>query len=390
MNDDVRAAYGTRLKPGFLPACRLFRSSVGISPVLADVVPKTVTLRKDLTRVFTHDVPHPRTQTPFMEVDIVPFEEAMPDEVLSFVANPPVTDKCGKLARRLGRLFLKVVEQAWDPKKFHLIWHSSGHDSRLISWAIKYLYEKNGPDWLGDILFIEWDCEAEPFKQIMETEGWSPTQYAVYKPTQAGTLEYHADSVEFTHAWERLNGHVSIPLSYWCDPVIYFQQQGLIPGDDQLQCWNGQFANETVKWTELYGSLEVAIRKITDNLLCTTTQKGDFVWPYLNLEWITTKRRYATSFGWHQKWLVEELAPELTCIPRVDGSVLKRSSCRRISRPLLAQAKRDFYGSWYASNAPLIPPVICTPVLTYCSWWGHWALASLCEHLIEQGHTIKT
>lgn len=389
MNEEVRQAYGSCLKPGFLPCCRLYRSEVGISSVFADVVPLTVTLRKDLLQVFQLDPTHPRTHTPFLEVRIVPFEESMPEDVLALAENPPTSQRRLRPIRDLFRILLGVVEQAWSPNKFHFIMHSSGHDSRLLSWAIKYLYEKNGPSWLGDVLFGEWDCESEPFKQIMEVEGWSDSQWAVYKPETAGTREYHADSLEFKHAWKRLNGQVSIPLSMWCDSVRYFQEQGVIPNDDPLQCWNGQFANEIMKFTDQYGSLTMAIRKIQDNVLCTTTQLGDFVWPYLNLKWIIAKHTYGRPFGWHQSQLVEAVAPQLTHIPRIDSSTIKRGPCRRISDLLLQRALEDFEGSWYAKNTPLIPRYVPSPSLAYSNWWGHWGLASLCEHLLEQGHTIK-
>jgi len=324
-----------------------------------------------------------------MEVDIVPFEESMPEDVLALVNNPPEPQERAEPIRDLFRIFLRAVEDVWDPNKFHFVMHSSGHDSRLLSWAIKCLYEEKGTDWLGDILFVEWDGESVPFKQIMEAEGWSDLQWAVYNPEGIGTKEYHAESIEFATAWERLNGQVSIPLSLWYTPVAYFQQRDVVPEDDELQCWNGVFANEVLKYTEWYGSLAMALCKLQDNMQCTTTQKGDFVWPYLNLKWIAAKHAFGRGFGWHQQQIIEGVTSELTHIPRIDSSTIKRGPYRHISERLLEKAKQDFNHSWYAKNASLVPPFPPHSSLKYTCWWGHWALASLCEHLLEQGHTIK-
>lgn len=389
MNNDIRRAYGGRLKPGFIPFGRLYRSEVGISLTLADVVPKVATLWSDVRRIFKNDVaPDRRVKTPFMEVDIVPFEEAMPDDVLELVKNPPaqLENPPKDQYQQMFQLFLEIIESSWDPKKFHLVYHSSGHDSRWISWAIKTLYEKNGPDWLGDILFVEFFCESEPFKQIMKAEGWADSQMAIYNPKAVNTGEYHARSLVFEDAWERLGGCSPMPLAFWSDPVEHFQHRGAIPEDDQLQCWTGLFANEFPRWTGPCG-FEAAVHIVLGNHYHSQRQKGDFILPFLNLEWIAAKLRSSDRTNRHQNEMLEAVIPQLVSIPRILSRTQKQSPCAVVSKRLRSQFERDYSGSWYGKHAS--PGARCPPLVKFKTEWGRWNCASLCEHLIAQGHTIK-
>lgn len=389
MNEVIRSAYGSRLKSGFIPFGRLYRSEVGVSLVLADVVPKVATLWSDVRKIFKNDVaPDRRVKTPFMEVGIVPFEEAMPDDVLELVKNPPAQAETFSEDeyQKMFQVFVGIVEKSWDPKKFHLVYHSSGHDSRWISWAIKTLYEKNGPDWLGDILFVEFFCESEPFKQIMEAEGWADSQWAIYNPEATNTGEYHARSLVFKDAWERLGGCSPMPLAFWSDPVEYFQRQGAIPSDNQLQCWTGLFANEFSRWTGPCG-FEAAVHIVLGSHYHTQRQKGEFVLPFLNLEWIAAKLRSSDRIVRHHDQMVEAVAPQLTPIPRVLSRTQKQSSCALVSKRLRKQFEKDFNNSWYGRN--VCPGMRCHAWIRFKTSWGRWNCASLCEHLIEQGHTIK-
>lgn len=326
-----------------------------------------------------------------MEVDIVPFEEAMPDDILELVKNPPQPPPLEDLeaqVKGLFEVFLEVIEMSWDPNKFHFVYHSSGWDSRWMSWAIRHLHEKNGSDWLGSILFIEYLCESEPLKQIMEVEGWTNSQWAVYRPETQGTGEYHAPSLEFSSAWKRLNGCAPVPLALFYDPVVYFQDKGLAPNDDQLQCWTGLFANELPCLTGEYG-FETAVRRLMGNSYCTHLQKGDLILPYLNLKWVAAKLGSSQGATRFQKEIVETIAPQLTHIPRISGPTTKKGPCCRISKGLLKKVIHDYDSSWFGRE---IQPGVRPRRALICAveqWWGCWALASLCEHLLEQGHTIK-
>ena len=58
-----------------------------------------------------------------------------------------------------------IIERDWDPDKFHLLFHSSGYDSRIFSSILMKLREKHGEGWIGKILFLCWEPEGALFEE---------------------------------------------------------------------------------------------------------------------------------------------------------------------------------------------------------------------------------
>lgn len=389
-------AWKNRYKPGFMPHGRLFRSEVGVSPCFADVVPQRVTLRKKpegIWRMYL-DGKRERRLTPFVEVEAVPFDEAMPREVMTFL-NAKRVRRQVPLKMFTDIVFdalVDIIRNVWDSQRSHLVWHSSGYDSRLLSLAIRYLYREGGAGWLGDVLFVEVNGESEPFRDIMRIEGWEDGQHAIYKEDELGSLDYHADAVKFTDAWERMNGVVAVPSTSWWGAVGHFQQRGLVPEDDQMQCFTGMFSNQISLTADVFG-LRAGMRRAYYCALMALGMKGDFVHPYLNLHFIGTEYTHSVGQGdssWssYRKAMVEEIASELDAALYVTIEEHSQSIYRYISEELLKQTIEDYEASWYGQHAMSVSQLKPTRRLCYCAWWGHWVTASLCEHLLERGHEI--
>lgn len=136
-------------------------------------------------------------------------------------------------------LVTQAVEQAWRPDAFHLVFHSSGWDSRIISAAIKRLMQKNGPDWLGEVLFLCNRWEADRFVQAMQAMGW--TEYATYTGGEPG--EHFA-----RHAYEMWRfAPFPRPGNFFWYLQEWAEEKGLMPSEN-VQAFTGLWANEVWYW----------------------------------------------------------------------------------------------------------------------------------------------
>jgi hypothetical protein len=127
---------------------------------------------------------------------------------------------------------------AWDASKFNLVFHSSGYDSRVISWMVRKIHNEKG----GNVLFVCFPPELELMRDIMYYEGWDSSQIAFYDDY----LTENTDTFNFSTLHEQFNGISMYPLNrpYCC--VEYLKKAGIIPHDNLL-IWGGGFFNEIAK-----------------------------------------------------------------------------------------------------------------------------------------------
>jgi hypothetical protein len=138
----------------------------------------------------------------------------------------------------LGKAIIEGIEEAWDPDAFHVILHSSGWDSRMMSGAIKLLADANGKEWLGDVLFLSNRWERHRFKLVMEAMEWEPYQYAAYDDGSPPGEHYAVWAYEM---WR----HAPFPRPanfLWYLPK-WAETEGLIPREN-VQAFTGLWANE--------------------------------------------------------------------------------------------------------------------------------------------------
>lgn len=86
----------------------------------------------------------------------------------------------GVLAGNCKRALKDYIVSRWDSNAKHLMFHSSGYDSRIISGILAELREERGKDWIGDIHFRCHQPEGDMFIQIMKKQGWADSQYSNY------------------------------------------------------------------------------------------------------------------------------------------------------------------------------------------------------------------
>ena len=122
-----------------------------------------------------------------------------------------------KEKRTLEDFALKLIESIekyfidlWDSSKFHLITHSSGMDSRIISYVLAKLRDKGME--LGELHFRCHEPEGELFKQVMREQGWRKDQYSVYKENRLSEPDYYTRNFS-----QNVNGFNRPSIEFWDD-----------------------------------------------------------------------------------------------------------------------------------------------------------------------------
>lgn len=367
---------------------RKFCSAVGESYNIHEVLPQVLTLAPDVSPWYTDPVGD-HSGTYFREVQVVPAEESWSQSVRDFIAEPRPRQNVS-LQSFLFSAFNAietVVENTWKPDKFHVLLHSSGWDSRMISLIIRRLTDKHGTDWLGKVLFLEGDGEGQGFRQIMSYLNWAPEQYHVHGEKFDGPNR-HWYAFQFDRSWRQVNGACAFPFCVFNEAYEYCQKDGIIPSDDQVQLYTGYGANEMAYMMSGRG---------LDDFSRHHYYQSQALWP-LHAEWIAPyfSLRLADVFlrlgmGQPTVWrsqAVEMVAPELAKVPRMTGEQMYALGCRDVSTQLLEKAFAEYNTSWY--NKVVHPSV--SPTASYrgeSPWWFHYTLASFCEWIIKSGREIR-
>jgi hypothetical protein len=309
----------------------------------------------------------------------------------------------------IARALSNVIERGWDPHKFHLVMHSSGYDSRIISKTIANLRDKNGKSWLGEILFLCWEPEGAIFKQIMSLEGWDQTQYRVCNET-AQQGEYYAGALNFNNCWKWTN---DAPPVWVSGPDIeYCRETGIITKPlAETQVIAGGGGNECFAYSPQYLIDMFYYSKLSGgNSSIIGSEK---IYPFLSWDVLNLVKLYSSYPLWIRGfpsllkllklelplpvWRMRErilayLSPSLIKLKTgpIDGPMIPQ---RQLSERLKQECLRSFTDSWYYANVirPNSPErALDIPRCIWINdWWGEYAKAATCEHIIRNGVAVR-
>lgn len=324
-----------------------------------------------------------------------------------------------------------AVERSWDPEKFHLMLHSSGYDSRIVSRVIANLRDRHGRSWVGRIMFLCWEPEGQRFEEIMRAEGWDASEYHVCNPGAAPS-EYYADVLDFEECWRWVND-AQPPIFIHALEIEKLRASGAIPSTP-LQLIGGDGGNECTvlrpkqlmnmffysRWRGVLGPISPSqvvmpflsydvLKHISPHVPRTRPLSAVAEGLRRNAVGSVALRAAMPAVQWTrrvvrglrrplsvqrsslQMQLLLALAPELIGIERVsDGPSAPQ---RQLSVALRERCRREFENSWlgktgvaggsWASRSQ-VPRTLWTQ-----PWWGIYAKASLCEHLLREGVKIE-
>lgn len=353
---------------------QLFRGE-GVSPYLIDVLPKKLTIDSAFVPRYLRQSSH----TLFKEVSRIPFEEAVPEGLRQLALIPRGSGESGlNLYKQLGDLLLQVIEDHWWPEGVHVILHSSGIDSRLISWALGRLRDKMD---LGQILFLCSRDEKPAFYEIMKYEGWAAHQYYVVDEAITPARRWARELLNFENFWEQHAGPSVVPFNTLWYLVAEAQQKGILP--PHIQVWSGYWANEFMGYTTgPAGVLATAERLYACTMAALPIKGTEVVLPLIDFRLLLALLASPGEFS-RAAWL-KYLDPKLASFENM-GWVHKKPP--KIDSEILGLAQAAYSGSWYGQrvasqvklpNAPLKRPA-----------WGYFSAASFTSHLMQVGYEIN-
>ncbi len=354
-----------------------FTSDIGTDRDFYKVLPKKLTL--NLNDMLIPSLVE-TDETMFKEVKRVHYQEQPWVTMFQKQLNE-LPKKGGPFEQDLFDTFCSIIEQRWQPDKFHVIGASGGWDSRLIIIALSELRKKHGAKWLGDLLFVEGWGEGHNYKEILNRFGWEEKYYQIYNEKIApGWM--HEKSLEFKNYWKRFNGLVTFPINQWWDLYGDYVER------DDVQFITGYGSNETdmlmlkehhsFQW---YAGWHYQLQLENIKFMEETIQT------FWDLNWIRKTWEYPairTSSKRIPQMIVEKLAPQLSDIPLLTYEQL--SSYRHIDNDLLAQCVKQYEASRFGQKIPCKPS---NYIGEYQKWWGYYCMASICQYLLESGYEIN-
>lgn len=368
-----------------------------ISRNFLKVLPEIVTPGRDYAR--RDRGKYIESETVFREIEIVPPEEIITEEIkelFSLEAGTILMDESHFFAQLRERL-LKVIEENWKPEKDHIVMHSSGRDSRMLSWLIRKLFHKHGPDWLGNIIFLCSKQEGPPFKQIMEYEGWKKDQYLVVGENLKDEDIFAPIFLNFKNAWRMCNGSFTDARNMF----IYFPEVAHRERNfplENIQTWSGYFSDEFAEGSYLETGIAnlnpggPAIKHMFEHLYWIPTYSsrpmmGEVIFPFADIDYVRLIVQSSIRLGPQKvrNHLLASMDPELT---EFHNSNVSGHRYPEINDQTLSKARKDYQKSWFGRKKQRYPewgevPGRYEPMLSY------WTTASLIEHLTTTGYTVK-
>lgn len=357
-------------------------SGDGISQDFYQVLPRDLTLQNPMPKHLHESFMGYNHDTVFKEVTFNKYAHS--PETEAFLNIDYIQTEISGI-EELYNVLKGVIEKHWDPTKNHIIGHSSGYDSRIISQIIKELGEKHGDDWLGEVLYIETLGEGEGFKRIMKEQGLRGFVYNEGVPPE----RYHDYSFNFKTFYQKFNGVVSFPVNQWYDAYRDLEERGGLSSSN-VQCFTGYGANETQEIAHKKKGFPDYFRWHHYLQIQRFNLWGDnWVHPFWDFEVIGALAGFPEAKKWKTRIgqvMADTMVPHLKHIPRQTLKSLGDNRTRYADSKLLQRVATDYMNSWYGKKVSV---AMNSNFTNYYNWWMHYCIASVCEHLLENGYKIK-
>jgi len=335
--------------------------------------------------------PYRERQVMFKEIELVPVDKIETKEMKEIFEMRPIAGSMeeSRFASGLIEKLMTAVERNWNLKPNHIVLHSSGRDSRVLSFIIRRLFNKLGEKWLGKVVFACSKWEGRPFKAIMNYEGWNQDQYFVVGENAKDDEVFAEAILDFKNAWRHCNGTYTNALNMFTYfPQVAHRNLGL--SLEHLQSWSGFFSDEFAEGCEPEGGAKIKSMYQWLYSLPTYSSRpriGEMISPYVDYEYL--KFLICSPIFLNAQSLrnliLRTLDPPLMKFPNwnVPGH-RKIPLANWVLKQTLQKYRKSWYGRkvqpnaiWKLQHEPF------SPMMSY------YTTASLCEHLLENGCKIK-
>jgi len=302
---------------------------------------------------------------------------------------PGVAALCNQVERNIenpteviGDLIISSIEDAWRPDAFHVVLHSSGWDSRMMSGAIKRLVKKHGEEWLGNgLLFLSNRWEAHRFVPMMKAMEWREDQYAVYDDWRVPDEHF----AYITYDVWRCAPYPRPANFLWYLPE-WAIAHGLIPTEN-VQTFTGLWTNEVwqcfcddpSRWPTL------ASNKYGWHMIASMPILSQFVeYPLVTLRILDALRRSNLN-GMNGNELRRAVAKHL------NPDVLNVKPCVYISdgyHPISERLRNELDDYYRSTDFGKIVKWTPPEHSGNSNDWGRWSVALLVDRMIKNGTRI--
>jgi hypothetical protein len=268
----------------------------------------------------------------------------------------------------------KFIHSTWDNTKFNLVFHSSGYDSRVISYLIKEIYDQKP----GNILFACLEYEANTFREILKYEGWDDNIMYSYD-------EWSENNFVFKDLWKQTNVSADYPLNVLYCFTEHLKRVGKIPTDN-LVIWGGSFFNEVFLSSNIGLFLSKWYYSRYPKFFSAINHP--YIHPILGIN--VLNEIFGSIINQKEKTeiirrrLCAAVDSKLESFPRSPNITNSISVPVKYFKPLV----QDFERSFYFNN--INKSVKPSPKLTKnAKWWTQVTLASYIEELVKRGVNIN-
>ena len=333
-----------------------------------------------------------KRETIFRGVEFVPRLDALDDRGRALLGRKAgaVRHTRAEFVENMALEIQGAVHRHWRPGMFHLVFHSGGWDSRILSASVRRLHAGLGDGWLGGVLFVCVGNEAPTFEAVMRLEGWEAGRWL--SVADAGPLVEAMTDVNDAGRW--LNGVTMQAVDYNWLLVERLQAMGAAPGDGDIQLVSGR--NETLfgatmpegnrlgwSWAEAYDSYLAVSRYKAAEVVFPLTDYGvarEALDSSVRLDWSTPGLDEKCGF---RRDLAEALWPGLGEIPRSTLEVPALTP-ERVER-MAVEYSRTWYGMQCWEDARRLAH---GRLLDKSEWWAAFSAAALCEALAKEGWVL--
>jgi len=309
-------------------------------------------------------------------------------ETTSFIKNVPEKKSIplNNLVKKVVNELMLFIEGIWDRSKIHVVIHSSGYDSRLISAIIRKLEEKNGSSWLGEVYFICYEPEVQYFRMIMEYEGWEEKNLRTVKEKYP-PLDYYKEAVSFENVGKYCSDVYNNRFGSYCYTFLIRKElEKFGVSNKSIQLFSGLYVDELFKQTQDF--VYFVVKKMYDPQF--ELGMYDIVLPFLSFGVVSVLRKhilYPLRKGAKDKVKIEMvkfLDSKLATFPNYRIAKGGYGSFDKLSEHTRKVLEKEFRKSWYFKevNPESVFPFPDT-VISKSRSFREYSKAAICEYLIN-------